>query len=193
MFLDEPTSGLDPVASRDVHDLIASLRERGSPSSSHPPSGGGGEALRSRRHSQHPLLAVGPPEQLRMQLFRSSLVVETAVRLPAPETVFTRDMGVDKWITEGDATYVLTVADPRDDRAEGESRAGGRRGRRGVDRSLAPLAGGRLPPAGRRGSGGRAMIGLDLGRLAPWRERRCASTAAPRSSSAPCWCFRSSS
>src|ERR1039458_6971080 len=29
MFLDEPTSGLDPVASRDVHDLIASLRERG--------------------------------------------------------------------------------------------------------------------------------------------------------------------
>jgi len=48
-----------------------------------------------------------------MQLFRSSLVVETAVRLPAPETVFTRDMGVDKWITEGDATYVLTVADPR--------------------------------------------------------------------------------
>ena len=29
LFLDEPTSGLDPVATRDVHDLIASLRERG--------------------------------------------------------------------------------------------------------------------------------------------------------------------
>jgi ABC-2 type transport system ATP-binding protein len=29
LFLDEPTSGLDPVATREVHDLIASLRERG--------------------------------------------------------------------------------------------------------------------------------------------------------------------
>ncbi|HEY6427851.1 MAG TPA: ABC transporter ATP-binding protein, partial [Acidimicrobiales bacterium] len=29
LFLDEPTSGLDPVASREVHELIASLRERG--------------------------------------------------------------------------------------------------------------------------------------------------------------------
>ncbi len=29
VFLDEPTSGLDPVASRDVHELIDGLRERG--------------------------------------------------------------------------------------------------------------------------------------------------------------------
>ncbi len=29
LFLDEPTSGLDPVASREVHELIAALRERG--------------------------------------------------------------------------------------------------------------------------------------------------------------------
>src|SRR4029077_18686555 len=29
MFLDEPTSGLDPVAAREVHDLINSLRQRG--------------------------------------------------------------------------------------------------------------------------------------------------------------------
>jgi ABC-2 type transport system ATP-binding protein len=29
LFLDGPTSGLDPVASREVHDLIASLREQG--------------------------------------------------------------------------------------------------------------------------------------------------------------------
>jgi ABC-type molybdate transport system ATPase subunit len=29
LFLDEPTSGLDPVAAREVHELIAALRERG--------------------------------------------------------------------------------------------------------------------------------------------------------------------
>ena len=29
MFLDEPTSGLDPVAAREVHDLIAGLRQKG--------------------------------------------------------------------------------------------------------------------------------------------------------------------
>ncbi|MGO9976762.1 MAG: ABC transporter ATP-binding protein [Solirubrobacteraceae bacterium] len=29
LFLDEPTSGLDPVATREVHELIGSLRERG--------------------------------------------------------------------------------------------------------------------------------------------------------------------
>ena len=29
LFLDEPTSGLDPVASHEVHELIASLREEG--------------------------------------------------------------------------------------------------------------------------------------------------------------------
>lgn len=28
LFLDEPTSGLDPVAAREVHDLIAGLRQR---------------------------------------------------------------------------------------------------------------------------------------------------------------------
>jgi ABC-2 type transport system ATP-binding protein len=33
LFLDEPTSGLDPVAAHEVHELIAGLRERGSPSS----------------------------------------------------------------------------------------------------------------------------------------------------------------
>src|SRR5438132_590321 len=29
LFLDEPTSGLDPVAAREVHELIAHLREGG--------------------------------------------------------------------------------------------------------------------------------------------------------------------
>ena len=29
IFLDEPTTGLDPLATREVHGLIESLRERG--------------------------------------------------------------------------------------------------------------------------------------------------------------------
>jgi ABC-2 type transport system ATP-binding protein len=114
MFLDEPTSGLDPVASRDVHDLIASLRERGVTVFLTTHRLEEAERLCDRVAILNTrLLAVGPPEQLRTQLFRSSLVVETAARLPAPEAVFTQDVGVEEWTPEGDATYVLTVAEPR--------------------------------------------------------------------------------
>ncbi|HAW11825.1 MAG TPA: multidrug ABC transporter ATP-binding protein [Chloroflexi bacterium] len=114
MFLDEPTSGLDPVASRDVHDLIAGLRERGVTVFLTTHRLEEAERLCDRVAILNTrLLAVGRPEQLRMQLFRSSLVVETAARLPAPEAIFTPDMGVDKWTPDGAATYVLTVAEPR--------------------------------------------------------------------------------
>jgi ABC-2 type transport system ATP-binding protein len=114
MFLDEPTSGLDPVASREVHDLIASLRERGVTVFLTTHRLEEAERLCDRVAILNTrLLAVGRPEQLRTQLFRSSLVVETAAPLPTPEAVFTPEMGVDTWTPEGDATYVLTVADPR--------------------------------------------------------------------------------
>jgi ABC-2 type transport system ATP-binding protein len=114
MFLDEPTSGLDPVASRDVHDLIASLRERGVTVFLTTHRLEEAERLCDRVAILNTrLLAVGPPEELRTQLFRSSLVVETAARLAAPEAIFTPDTGVDKWTPDGDATYVLTVADPK--------------------------------------------------------------------------------
>ncbi len=114
MFLDEPTSGLDPVASRDVHDLIAGLRQRGVTVFLTTHRLEEAERLCDRVAILNTrLLDVGPPEQLRMQLFRSSLVVETAARLPAPEAVFTPEMGVDTWTREGDATYVLSVAEPR--------------------------------------------------------------------------------
>ena len=114
MFLDEPTSGLDPVASREVHDLIAGLRERGVTVFLTTHRLEEAERLCDRVAILNTrLLAVGRPEQLRGQLFRSSLVVETAARLAAPEAVFTPDVGVEKWTPEGDAGYVLTVADPR--------------------------------------------------------------------------------
>ena len=114
MFLDEPTSGLDPVASREVHDLIAGLRERGVTVFLTTHRLEEAERLCDRVAILNTrLLAVGRPEQLRGQLFRSSLVVETAARLAAPEAVFTQDVGVEEWTPEGDATYVLTVAEPR--------------------------------------------------------------------------------
>ena len=114
MFLDEPTSGLDPVASREVHDLIAGLRERGVTVFLTTHRLEEAERLCDRVAILNTrLLAVGRPEQLRGQLFRSSLVVETAARLAAPEAVFTPDVGVEKWTPEGDAGYVPTVADPR--------------------------------------------------------------------------------
>jgi ABC-2 type transport system ATP-binding protein len=114
MFLDEPTSGLDPVASREVHDLIASLRQRGVTVFLTTHRLEEAERLCDRVAILNTrLLAVGRPEQLRTQLFRSSLVVETAAPLPTPEAVFTPEMGVDTWTLDGDATYVLTVADPR--------------------------------------------------------------------------------
>jgi ABC-2 type transport system ATP-binding protein len=114
MFLDEPTSGLDPVASRDVHDLIAALRGRGVTVFLTTHRLEEAERLCDRVAILNTrLLAVGRPEQLRTQLFRSSLVVETAARLAAPEAIFTPDTGVDKWTPDGDATYVLTVADPK--------------------------------------------------------------------------------
>jgi ABC-2 type transport system ATP-binding protein len=114
MFLDEPTSGLDPVASRDVHDLIAGLRERGVTVFLTTHRLEEAERLCDRVAILNTrLLAVGRPEELRTQLFRSSLVVETVARLPAPEEVFTPEVGVDKWTRDGDAAYVLTVAEPR--------------------------------------------------------------------------------
>jgi len=114
MFLDEPTSGLDPVASRDVHDLIAGLRERGVTVFLTTHRLEEAERLCDRVAILNTrLLAVGRPEELRTQLFRSSLVVETAAPLPSPEAIFTPDMGVDKWTPDGAATYVLTVAEPR--------------------------------------------------------------------------------
>ena len=114
MFLDEPTSGLDPVAAREVHGLITGLRE-----------GGVTVFLTTHRLEEAERLCdrvailntrlrlVGRPDELRVSLFRRSLVVETAAPLEAPQAVFTAEDGVDSWAPEGAATYALSVADPR--------------------------------------------------------------------------------
>ncbi|HXZ99599.1 MAG TPA: ABC transporter ATP-binding protein [Candidatus Binatia bacterium] len=114
IFLDEPTTGLDPVVTREVHELINGLRQRGVT-----------VFLTTHRLEEAErlcdqvailntrLLTVGRPDELRGTLFHGALEVETAAPLPTPEAVFNGEAGVDGWRLRGTASYVLSVADPR--------------------------------------------------------------------------------
>ena len=113
VFLDEPTSGLDPVASREVHDLIDGLRDRGVT-----------VFLTTHRLEEAErfcdrvailntrLRTIGRPEDLRDRLFTKALVVRTAEPLPDPERVFAVP-GVESWSADHATSYVLAVSDAR--------------------------------------------------------------------------------
>lgn len=114
MFLDEPTSGLDPVAAREVHDLITGLRQRGVTVFLTTHRLEEAERLCDRVAILNTTLRmVGRPDELRESLFSRSLLVETQASLAAPGDVFNSANGVESWHTEGESSYVLTVADPR--------------------------------------------------------------------------------
>ena len=114
LFLDEPTSGLDPVAAREVHDLINTLRERGVTVFLTTHRLEEAERLCDRVAILNTRLrTIGRPDELRLSLFRRSLTVETVAPLGAPESVFTREVGVDGWTRDGAAAYILDVGDPR--------------------------------------------------------------------------------
>ena len=111
LFLDEPTSGLDPVASREVHDLIDGLRDRGVTIflTTH--------RLEEAEHLcdriailNTSLRIIGRPDELRDRLFPKSLVVRTVAPLQDPEAVFGIP-GVERWKADGDARYLLAVND----------------------------------------------------------------------------------
>ncbi|MGI8449097.1 MAG: ABC transporter ATP-binding protein [Streptosporangiaceae bacterium] len=81
LFLDEPTSGLDPVATREVHDLIASLRDQGVTIFLTTHRLEEAERLCDRVAILNTTLRlIGRPDELRKQLFRRSV----DVRLRAP-------------------------------------------------------------------------------------------------------------
>ena len=113
LFLDEPTSGLDPVASREVHELIDGLRQ-----------GGVTIFLTTHRLDEAERLcdriailsttlrAIGPPKQLRDELFAKSLAVRTVAPLAEPDRVFTGLPCVESWHDDGVAGYTLAVSDP---------------------------------------------------------------------------------
>ena len=113
LFLDQPTAGLDPVATRDVHQLIATLSR-----------GGVTIFLTTHRLEEAERLCdrvailnttlrtIGRPDELRERLFAGTLTVRTLAALPDPGEVFAGLPAVDGWRQDGPATYVLTVSEP---------------------------------------------------------------------------------
>jgi ABC-2 type transport system ATP-binding protein len=124
MFLDEPTSGLDPVASHEVHLLIAGLRDRGVTVFLTTHRLDEAERLCDRVAIMNSSLrTIGRPDELRQALFSRSLAVSTAAPLADPDHVFTGLPGVQSWkaadpatasapSANGPASYVVTVTDP---------------------------------------------------------------------------------
>jgi ABC-2 type transport system ATP-binding protein len=113
LFLDEPTSGLDPVAARDVHELIDDLRGRGVTIFLTTHRLNEAERLCDRvAILNRTLRTMGRPDELRRQLFTTSLTVTTLAPLPDPGAVFTGLAAVQGWHPEGVAGYVLNVSDP---------------------------------------------------------------------------------
>ena len=111
LFLDEPTSGLDPVATREVHDLIASLREQGVTIFLPTHRLEEAERLCDRVAILNTTLRlIGRPDELRKQLFRRS--VDVRLRAPIdPKAVFGTLPEIEGW-EQAPSGYSLTVSDP---------------------------------------------------------------------------------
>jgi ABC-2 type transport system ATP-binding protein len=122
MFLDEPTSGLDPVATHEVHVLIAGLRDRGVTVFLTTHRLDEAERLCDRVAIMNThLQTIGRPDELRQMLFSRSLTVTTAAPLDRPDQVFTGLPAVQGWqatdrtgssADSRPAGYVVTVSDP---------------------------------------------------------------------------------
>jgi ABC-2 type transport system ATP-binding protein len=113
LFLDEPTAGLDPVSTRDVHELIAELRQRGITVFLTTHRLEEAERLCDRVAILNTTLrTVGRPDELRDQLFAKTLTVRTLAPITEPDRLFAGLRAVDGWRQDGPATYVLAVADP---------------------------------------------------------------------------------
>jgi ABC-2 type transport system ATP-binding protein len=123
LFLDEPTSGLDPVATRDVHDLLTALRERGVTIFLTTHRLEEAERLCHRVAILNTTLRlIGRPDELREQLFSRNLEVRTRSQLDEPSRVFNGLANVEGWEQAPSGSYVLRVTDP-DAAAPGIARA----------------------------------------------------------------------
>jgi ABC-2 type transport system ATP-binding protein len=114
LFLDEPTSGLDPMAAHEVHDLVSGLRDRGVTIFLTTHRLEEAERLCDRVAILNTTLrTIGSPKELRDQLFKGSLAVETIAPLDSPDAVFAGIKSVDSWRLDGTVRYILSVAEPR--------------------------------------------------------------------------------
>ncbi|MGA3218674.1 MAG: ABC transporter ATP-binding protein [Acidimicrobiales bacterium] len=112
LFLDEPTSGLDPVATREVHELIGSLRERGVTIFLTTHRLEEAERLCDRVAILNTTLRmIGRPDELREQLFRRSLDARLRAPLDDPKAVFGAVPEIEGW-EQTPSGYTLTVSDP---------------------------------------------------------------------------------
>jgi len=112
LFLDEPTSGLDPVATREVHDLLASLRERGVTIFLTTHRLEEAERLCHRVAILNTTLRlIGRPDELRQQLFSRSVEVRLRAPLDDPQAVLGAVPEVEGW-EQTPSGYTLTVSDP---------------------------------------------------------------------------------
>jgi ABC-2 type transport system ATP-binding protein len=112
LFLDEPTSGLDPVATREVRELIEGLRDRGVTVFLTTHRLEEAERLCDRiAIISTRLKTIGRPEELRRQLFTSTLEVRTTRPLGDASSVLDPVEGVTGW-SAVDGTYVVSVTDP---------------------------------------------------------------------------------
>jgi ABC-2 type transport system ATP-binding protein len=112
LFLDEPTSGLDPVATREVHELIVSLRERGVTIFLTTHRLEEAERLCDRVAILNTTLRlIGRPDELRRRLFQRSVDVRLRGPLDDPKAVFGAVSEVEEW-GQTASGYTLTVADP---------------------------------------------------------------------------------
>ena len=104
--MDEPASGLDPVATREVHELVDSLRKRGATIFLTTHRLEGAERLGDRvAIFAATLRTVRRPDELRDRLFKKELLVETLAPLPAPEAIFGLVAAVESWTANGSSSY----------------------------------------------------------------------------------------
>ena len=114
VFLDEPTSGLDPVATREVHELVDGLRQRGVTIFLTTHRLEEAERLCDRvAIFSTTLRSVGRPDELRDRLFKKQISVETVAPLAAPEAVFGPVASVEAWSAQSSSSYLLSVTDTR--------------------------------------------------------------------------------
>jgi ABC-2 type transport system ATP-binding protein len=112
LFLDEPTAGLDPVASRDVHEMIAELGRSGVTIFLTTHRLEEAERLCNRVGILNTTLqTIGRPDELRERLFAKALTVRTLAPLSEPARVFGGLPAVRGWRLDGSGEYVISVSD----------------------------------------------------------------------------------